>query len=379
MKKLVALLMLVVLVGCSTSKDKPIEEKKNEVVAKEDIDVSFMAVGDNLIHNSLYFDAKTDNGYDFNPMFVPIKPYVEKADIAYINQETILGGTELELSNYPCFNSPQEAGDALVATGFDWINQATNHSLDRGEAGIVSAMNFWDKYPDIVTTGINRNKEEEQKFRYIKRKDINFGLLSYTYGTNGIEEPEGKAYLVNNIDKDQMKKDVEAIKKTCDVIIVSMHWGNEYQTTPSDEQKDIAQYLSDLGVKVIIGSHPHVIQPANYVTSKSGNKTLVIYSLGNFISAQNDTINMLGGMSTFTIHKDGKTNEYSVVDPKFYPTVTHFEANQTNFKTYVLKDYSDELASKHYLNGLNGTGSITKEILTNKCKEIMGDEIRVVY
>ncbi len=387
MKKLIVILSAFLLLsGCSRaveSVDVPeIKEPEAEMPIEEpepDRIVDFIAVGDNLIHGAIYYDSEVRHqGYEFDELYEEIKPYVQAADVAYINQETILGGTELGLSHYPMFNSPQEIGTALVNTGFDWIASSSNHSMDKFEEGIISSENFWEQYPEIVTTGLNRTEEERYQDKFIERNGVKFGVLGYTYGTNGIPLPEGKDYLVNIYSEERLREDVEALQGKCDAILVSMHWGIEYSTIPSEEQRYFAQLLADLGVAVVIGEHPHVIQPMEWVEGKNGNQTLVIYSLGNFMSAQDGDLNMLGGMASWSIRKNGKTGAISIENVKFYPTVTHFEPVFTKFKSYLLKDYTDELASQHGLNGYAGQ-MITRQFFIDAVNEIMNDQFEIIY
>ena len=220
--------------------------------------VSMASVGDVLIHNSVYEDAQVGDTYDFKPMFRLIQPYIEQADIAIANSETIIGGSELGLSSYPTFNSPYELGNDLKAIGFDVVSMANNHTLDRGEKAIQNAINHWNKI-GVIQTGASRNDKERQEIRTLTKNGITFSFLSYTYGTNGIPIPDGKNYLVNLIDKDQIKKDVKAAQAVSDVVVASMHFGNEYEKMPNDSQKSMAQYLADLGVDIILGAHPHVL------------------------------------------------------------------------------------------------------------------------
>lgn len=389
MKKIITLFSaFIILSGCSTvpneskepEKVPEVEQPEEEVkVIPEDVVVDFIAVGDNLIHGAIYYDSEVRHqGYEFDELYDAVKPYVEEADVAYINQETILGGTELGLSHYPMFNSPQEIGTALVNAGFDWIASSSNHSMDKFEEGIIRSENFWEQYPEIVTTGLNRTEEERHEDKFIERNGVKFGVLGYTYGTNGIPLPEGKDYLVNIYSEERIREDVEALKGKCDAILVSMHWGIEYATVPSEEQEYFAQLLADLGVAVVIGEHPHVIQPMEWVEGKDGNQTLVIYSLGNFMSAQDGDLNMLGGMASWSIRKNGETDAITVENVKFYPTVTHFEPVFTKFKTYLLKDYTDELAAQHGLNGYNGQ-SINRQLFIDFTNEIMNDQFEIIY
>ena len=225
---------------------------------------------------------------------------------------------------------------------------------------------------------MNRTVEERYQDKFIERNGVKFGVLGYTYGTNGIPLPEGKDYLVNIYSEERLREDVEALQGKCDAILVSMHWGIEYSTIPSEEQRYFAQLLADLGVAVVIGEHPHVIQPMEWVEGKNGNQTLVIYSLGNFMSAQDGDLNMLGGMASWSIRKNGETGAISIENVKFYPTVTHFEPVFTKFKSYLLKDYTDELASQHGLNGYAGQ-KITRQLFIDAVNEIMNDQFEIIY
>ncbi len=386
MKFLKILLTALILAGCSnTNVEDPVIDEPVIDEVKEDSVVSFMAVGDNLIHGAIYMDAYARHGkYEFRDMYEPVKEFVQSKDIAYINQETPLGGTQLGLSHYPMFNSPQEVGEALVDTGFDWIKTASNHSMDKFEKGILSSLEFWNQYEDIVTVGTNASFEEQKENKYIVRNDVKFGVLGYTYGTNGISLPSGKEYLVNLINKDRIKEDVERLKGTCDSIIVSIHWGEEYQTKPNAEQKELAKFIANLGVDVIIGEHPHVIQPMDWVERDDGKETLVIYSLGNFLSSQVTIEGMLGGCAAFDIRKNGETGEITVENVKWYPTMTHYNmggnyANGTrHYKVYLLKDYSEELAKNHGLNP-KVNYKITRDYLIELTEKIMNDKFEIVY
>ena len=381
MKKiLIFFLVLFVTVGC-TQKDVE-EEPKEEVVEdvveeKEKVNVDFVAVGDNLIHGAIYVDQRyVNNNYDYTPIYEHIKPFIEDVDVSYINQETILGGREIGLESYPLFNSPQEIGDAVYETGFDWVNHATNHTLDMGAVGVERTLDFWDKYPEVKVTGIARNQEEADALTIIEREGVKFGLLSYTYGTNGIPVPEGQDYLVNLIDKDKIEADITRLRSEVDSVLVSMHWGTEYSFVQDEVQEDLAQFLADLHVDVIVGSHPHVIQPMDYVTGKDGNETLVIYSLGNFLSAQDVNYRMLGGMANWTLEFDPNTKSTSVKDVSFTPVINHFDYPFNNFRVYRLKDYTNDLASTH---GLSGQQDVSVEYFKNLVDETMNDKVEIIY
>ena len=282
---------------------------------KEEYNIKLMMVGDALIHNSVYEAyKKSGNQYDFRGMFKYIKPIVENYDLAYYNQETILGGKSLGLSNYPQFNSPQEVGDGFLDAGFNLVSMATNHTLDKyystGGKTVINSRKYWnskmDENEELIAAGSYTSKEEQDAIVIREKNGIKYALLSYTTMTNGIPVPSGKSYTVNLYNKEQVKKDIEKYRKAgVDLLMVAMHWGIEYVHYPVQEQKDIANYLASLGVDIVIGCHSHTVQPITYI-----GKTLVIYSLGNFVSSQTNTDQLIGGFADVSIKKTvyhGKT------------------------------------------------------------------------
>lgn len=326
------LIILFILVGIylfdNRSEQSKLKEEKqntNDIIHKveesqeKNYQASMVMVGDNLIHSSIYKDAYDGNGgYDFTKMYELIKPIVSTYDIAYYNQETILGGKELGVNDYPTFNSPQEVGDAMIDAGFNLISLASNHTIDSGEKAVLASREYWNSKEGVLAVGSYASEEDRNQIRIMEKNNITYTMLNYTYGTNGIPVPSGKEYLVNvwptNLDlndverdteyqvyKEQVKKDIEAVRSQVDVLIVAMHWGVEYTHEPTEYEKDMAAYLASLDVDIIIGAHPHVIQPVTWIDD-----TLVIYSLGNFISAQyqDDNYNkMVGLMTSLEIHK----------------------------------------------------------------------------
>ena len=289
--------------------------------------ISLIMAGDNLINDKLYNAAKKDDGsYDFKSMYSYIKDIVKNYDLAYYNQETILGGSEIGVSSYPAFNSPYEVGDATIDTGFNLVSLATNHTLDRGEKAIINSLNYWNNKSNVLTSGSYLSNNDRNKVNIKEVNNITYTMLNYTYGTNGIKVPEGKEYLVNiwpctgnNPDNDTkyqeykevVKEDILRVRDKVDLLIVAMHFGVEYTHVPTNYQIDMAEFLSSLGVDIIIGTHPHVIMPITYI-----NDTLVIYSLGNFLSAQdtnNDYNTTVGLLSSIKITKNiDKDNNSSI-------------------------------------------------------------------
>jgi len=270
---------------------------------------SMVMVGDALMHMPVNSNYKTKNGYDFTGMFKYIKPIVEKYDLAYYNQETMLGGSKLGLAGYPQFNSPTEVGKAFVDAGFNLVSLATNHTLDGryryGDKAIINSRTFWNSQEGVIAAGSYTSKEERDEVIIKEVNGIKYALLSYTTSTNGLPVPKGKEYLVNVYNKEQVKIDIEKYRNQVDVLMVAMHWGIEYVHYPVAEQKNIAKYLASLGVNIVIGCHSHVIQPIDIIDD-----TLVIYSLGNFVSNQDTVAKLTGLMASVTIKKrdyHGKT------------------------------------------------------------------------
>lgn len=332
------------------SKKNKEEETEAETTTEAPSEVTIVAVGDNLIHDTLIAAGKQDDGnYNYDSFYTEIKPYVEPADIAIINQETILGGDVREYSGYPMFNSPQEIGDATVNAGFDVFTCATNHAMDVFSKGIESELNYFDtKQPQLIHLGLNKSEEEYNTITYYDKNNIRFALLNYTYGTNGISLPDDKPWIVNLLEKDKVTKDITEARKNADVVIVFPHWGEEYNTGTISEQEDYVKLFSELGVDIVIGTHPHVIEPVKWVTNESsGQKMLVYYSLGNFISHQRQLETLIGGMAEITVRKENGT--ITITNAKMAPVVTWYSSggNGYRYKVYRLKDYTDDIASGH--------------------------------
>lgn len=283
--------------------------------------VSLSAVGDILIHGTVYDSAKTPDGYDFGPMFEKVKPYLEQSDITVANSESIIGGSDIGLSSYPSFNSPFEVGDALKDAGVDVVAMANNHTLDRGTAAIENAINYWDQI-GMQRTGSYLSGEERDQITVRTVNGITFSFLSYTYGTNGIPTPAGKEYLVNRIDKELIRKDLQHAKEHSEVAVLNLHFGDEYKPLPNEYQIDIARFAAENGADIILGHHPHVLQPPEWIETSDGRKVFIIYSLGNFLSGQNEIPRQIGTILTIDVEKKTgpDSTEISIQNPSFTNT-----------------------------------------------------------
>ena len=292
--------------------------------------VKLLMVGDGLIHSALYSDAEENGGYNFYKKLELIKPIVKEYDLAYYNQESILGGTSLGLSTYPRFNSPQEFGEAMLDAGFNIVSLANNHTLDRGAQAIINSRAYWNSKQGIMVNGSATSEEERNNIQIMEKNGIKYAMLSYTTTTNGIRSPN--SYYVNTYDKDKVHEEIAKVRDKVDLLMVAMHWGTEYNVGVTGQQKEIANYLASEGVDIVIGAHPHVIEPAEYIDN-----TLVIYSLGNFISAQRTDEQLSGLMMTCEIEKvfNKETNKYEtkVTNPVAMFTYT-YRKNLRGYKVY---------------------------------------------
>lgn len=356
---IICLFLFLILCLCIfflSGKDKAIEVPKENipnVEIKDDekspkvYEVKMIMVGDALIHDRLYNTVRNEDGsYDFKPTIQYIKPIITKYDLKYYNQETILGGAELGYSSYPQFNSPNEVGDAFLDAGFNLVSLATNHTMDKGERGVLNSVNYWKSKKNVVYSGQWSSWDERNEVHVYDINGISYAFFSYTTWTNGLETPNGKEYLNNVYSDEKAANDISKIRDLVDVVIVAMHWGTEYSLDVSSSQEYIANYLAGLGVDLIIGSHPHVVEPVEYINN---GKTFVIYSLGNFLSAQYGIDRLTGLMVEVTIKKvvdvDG-TITVSIESPKAELTYTQTN-DYTKYRVYpysklnstILPDY----------------------------------------
>ncbi|MDP4108978.1 MAG: CapA family protein, partial [Bacillota bacterium] len=317
MKKAFLIPFIIILCLCSYSlinrKDhtEPIKQEpsatspdKGTAPEAEPEYITLAAVGDNLIHNTIFKSAKTENGYDFTPIYEHVRGLIDACDLRFVNQEAPLATDIYTASGYPNFNTPQEAGRDLVKTGFNVINEANNHAMDKGDKAVLSTVEFWKSQNNVIMTGMYDSEEDRNTPRIFEKNGIRVGIISYTFGTNQIPVPKDEPFLISVIDKDKIRRDIEALDGKCDLIVASMHWGVEYNLSVTDEQRELAGYLAGLGVDLIIGHHPHVVEPAEWVEAENGNRAFCVYSLGNFVSSQQKRVTMLGGMLLVKIEKD---------------------------------------------------------------------------
>lgn len=310
------------------------KEKDTEYIVVEPIipthspkttQVHIMAVGDIMMHMPQVNAGRTSEGYNFTPFFEDVKPLFDQADLVLGNLETTLSGSELGYSGFPRFNSPDEVADSLKKAGFDVITTANNHSIDKGEEGLLRTLDQLDRV-GLNYTGTFRTEEDREHILMITKNEISIAVLAYTYGMNGLTIPRGRNYLVNLLDAEKMERDIKTAKGLgADIVAVNIHFGHEYHRQSSLDQREWVNRLFDWGADLIFGSHPHVLQPyevREWVSEEGEQRQgVVIYSLGNFISNQRKQTRDIGGIMSIQIRKTGELIEIEEVE--FIPTWVH--------------------------------------------------------
>lgn len=251
--------------------------------------VNLSFVGDIMCHSPQIEYAKIGkDSFDFRPYFTEIKKSLSAADLTFGNLETVVAGKSKNFSGYPLFNSPEQLLDALKDAGFDLLFTSNNHSLDRGTEGVVRTIQNI-KNRNLLNVGTYITEKDRNSLLLLHINGLKLGLLSYTYGLNGNYLPKEKSFMINVIDTNLIRKDLSTIQNSNpDLVLVYFHFGEEYSRIPSKFQEEIVKKTFEYGADIIIGSHPHVIQPSRYIEKGNGklNKGFVAYSLGNFISNQ---------------------------------------------------------------------------------------------
>lgn len=348
----------------------------------EDINITMSVIGDIMCHDSQYKDAYVRNtdSYDFSYVFSDVQKYLQVADIAVGNLETTFAGKERGYSNYPTFNTPEQLAYNLKTLGIDVLSTANNHSLDKGYNGLVSTLNFLDD-AGIAHTGTYASSENQNKILIQNVKGMSIAFLSFSYGTNGIPVPSGKDYCINLIDEDLIAKQIELAKEQePDMICVFMHWGIEYQTKQNKTQNELADFLFQNGVDVILGGHPHVLQPMEkrQITLADGTTKdgFIIYSLGNFISGQKDLDTKSSAILNLNITKNGETGKISINEATYIP-VYMYKSSSGSLQRFKLLDVKANI--EKYESGIDTSLGKTayntlKESLDFTTK-ILGEEI----
>lgn len=333
---------------------------------------SLLATGDNLLHTKLYTQAASrakNGGYDFTYLYQDVAGITKGTDICFINQETPLATAIKEPSSYPLFNTPSECITALHDIGFNVFNIVSNHSLDQGADGLKATIDVMETVPDSLYVGAYYNKAEMEKAHIITVKGVKVAFVGFTEMTNGLTmSSDSELAFVYTSDEEEMEKLIKIAKDNADVVIVSVHWGQENVLSASAEQKQLGQKFADWGADIILGHHPHVLQEIETITSADGRAVPICYSLGNFTSTMNDKANHVGGFFKCNVVYDKASGSVSIADEEFIPVVNYFTEGKNNIHVVPFANYTDEMAAKH------GAG-ITREYVTDLLKQTVGSDL----
>ncbi len=342
------LLFIIILIGfinlnpfshSTQSNENPskVEEKgKNSI---KTYTAKLIATGDGLIHSPVYNAAynKTTNTYDFSDMLTYTKEKIKDYDIKYYNQETVFDDSKT-YGSYPRFNTPSAFGQNMIDIGFNLVSLATNHSLDFGVSSAKASAAWWEGKKDVLATGMASTEAKSNEHKIMNANGITYTMLSYTYGTNGLglndikKEPfivnlykEPTESAINEEYKKKLKQDIAAVRDKVDVLIVAVHWGTEYKQTATEEQRNLAKFLAENDVDIVLGTHSHCIEPWEWIGD-----TVVFYSFGNFISNQMGAENPL-------IRKVGTVGMFATLD------IVKTVDTEKNTKTIEIKNIGADL------------------------------------
>ncbi len=339
-------------------------------------------VGDILLHTPVEESClQPDGSYDYDSLFSHTKEEIAAADLALVNQEVIIGGADLGITGYPSFNADFSLCDSLAGAGFDIICHATNHAMDKGRKGLINCAKYWrENYPQITVLGIHDTADTSTSCGaepvILDLPDMKIAVLNYTYGTNGIQLPDDMPYAVDLLNEEQVAADIQRAEELADFTIVCPHWGTEYRVTSDASQEKWTKIFAENGADLILGTHPHVIEPIEWVTDEaSGHEMLVYYSLGNFVNWTSGTgegvaNRMVGGMAELTLTKNDN-GELEIADYGVKPMISHVASGPEGVTTYFLEDYPEELAEENEI--VSQDPEFSREYCVNLCDSVWGD------
>lgn len=343
-------------------------------------------VGDFLFEQPFYDAYKS--GDDLNVYFQKVKNYFTNDDLSIGNMEVVIGNDSLTSSGTGYnFCAPSYIGDLVSSLDLEVLSTANNHAYDRGKAGIDSTIDYFKNNTDILTVGTNKNKEDINEKKILEINNIKFGFLAYTYGTNIKPDTNNRAYINYFRDittktmteeyKNKITNDINNLRSSVDVLIVIMHWGTEFTYTPTKEQMEIASFLNSLNVDIIMGSHAHSIQPIKWIGNE--HKTLVYYSMGNFVSADDDISRtgetfdnayQVGLLSTLKVTK--QKNNITISDITTEPIINYYDTNLRHFELVPLNQYTSDYEKKHYRYSHN----FNRKFITDMYENVIDSSFR---
>lgn len=354
----------------------------SEQLADPPPEYKIIMVGDILLHTPVEESClQPDGSYDYDSLFSHTKEEIAAADLALVNQEVIIGGADLGITGYPSFNADFSLCDSLAGAGFDIICHATNHAMDKGRKGLINCAKYWrENYPQITVLGIHDTADTSTSCGaepvILDLLDMKIAVLNYTYGTNGIQLPDDMPYAVDLLNEEQVAADIQRAEELADFTIVCPHWGTEYRLTSDASQEKWTKIFAENGADLILGTHPHVIEPIEWVIDEeSDHEMLVYYSLGNFVNWTSGTgegvaNRMVGGMAEVTLTKN-EDGEVEIADYGVKTIISHVSSGPEGVTTYFLEDYPEELAEENEI--VSQDPEFSREYCVNLCDSVWGD------
>lgn len=352
------------------------EEEKKAAETPQVSTASVIAAGDNYFQSMLLAAGQTESGeWNYDDVYTNLRSLINGADLACISQDSVLTSDHASISTFP-FAVPTEVGDAIVNAGFDVVASASDTVNDLGTDMIRQTLEYWStEHPEVSLLGLHDSQEAADTITVREVNGIRIALLDYTFGLDNALT-EGEDYMVDVFDRDTVSAAIQKAKEESDCIILFAHWGDEESTEPSEYQKQWASFLLEQGVDVVIGAHPHVLQPYGRLSDEEGNEMVIFYSLGNIVTGQETFDTLLEGMAQFSIQKTVQNGETSIqiFSPSITPMVMHYDYNSGEYRPYLLSEYSDEIGAAH-----SGRYSFPEvfsvENLENRFDEIMSQKV----
>ena len=312
---------------------------------------SILAVGNNLISDQILSQAaarSNTGGYDFTFLYENVADEIEEADLSVITNESVISSEHAVTGTYPLYNAPPELADAFVKAGFGMVNLATNHALDYGEQGLVNTIEYLRQEKNLGVIGAVTDKEYAKTPVIRRVNGIRLAFVAFTDPDRDRALPENsRAFLMISDYEDMIYEAVTSAKQQADFVIVLPHWGTEYGSEVTQAQRTLAKKLGEWGADVVIGTNPHELQEIEYIQNTDGSRTLVAYSLGNFVSSQETGELLLGGMLKFEVVRNTQSGDVSLENVSLSGVVTHYGINTSKVRLYKLSEYTDELADVH--------------------------------
>ena len=365
------------------STEDNVDVAETENVTQEELvyagpEISIIMVGDMLMHTPVEESAKQEDGsYSYDAIFANTVSEIQDADLAIVNQEVIIAGEKYGVSGYPAFNAPFELGHDLIEAGFDVICHGTNHALDQGKKGLKSCLSFWEEnYPDVPVLGIHGSQADQDEIYIYEQDGVKIAILNFTYGTNGIPLPSDMPYAVDMLEEEKVVAALKKADELADFTVVCPHWGNEYELGVVNSQKKWTDIFFENGVDLVIGTHPHVIEPIEQIVDEeTGQSMLVYYSIGNFCnwtssSGAGIANRMVGGMAEATIAIDELGEPY-IMEYGVEPVVCHLTEGTNGVSVYFLDDYTTELGSQNEI--IKQDANFSYDYCVELCDKVWGD------